>query len=83
MSKLPGMAWISAWRLRRAQQRALSADAQDPGDMGTAFGMEASLGLSRSDLPQPVAPAADAVGEKKVLLDSNWAIHRLNSRSVL
>jgi hypothetical protein len=38
---IPGLNWLRAMRVRRALARDKSAP--DPGDMGTAFGLDASM----------------------------------------
>jgi hypothetical protein len=66
MNKVPGMAWWSTMGLFKPQAEADT----DYADMGTAFGLDASL--APFDLPAPDTP-----GEAVVPVD------RLNRRSVL
>ena len=47
MNLLPGLNWLTALTARR--RSAAEEDAPDPGDMGTAFGLDAMA----PDLPEP------------------------------
>ena len=48
---IPGLNWLRAMRVRRVLAR--DKNAPDPGDMGTAFGLDASM-----EAPGNEAPAA-------------------------
>lgn len=65
-----GFTWFSAWQARRAERR---ASGPDHGDMGTAFGLDASFG--------PVDPPA-AEGVSPSPSPPPWE-HRLTRRSSL
>jgi hypothetical protein len=67
MAKLLG--WLVGWVPRRTQ----SKPGRDPEDLGTAFGMEAAFA--------PTRPVMSGEHSAPAPLDTDWAIHRLNSRS--
>lgn len=60
MNLLPGLTWLAAMASRRTRA---DVDAPDPADMGTAFGLDASLEPEpheRSRKPEPgPAPVAN------------------------
>ena len=54
MTLLPGWPWLTTMASRRAH--AVDDDTPDPGDMGTAFGLDASM--APEPHKAPLAPAA-------------------------
>ncbi len=67
MAKILG--WLVGWMPRRSG----AAQGRDPEDLSTTFGVEAAFAPTRPvPAEQHTAPAP---------LDTDWAIHRLNSRS--
>ncbi|MGY4831523.1 hypothetical protein ACVNIS_23330 [Sphaerotilaceae bacterium SBD11-9] len=55
MNLLPGLNWLTALTARRAAA-ATDNETPDPGDMGTAFGLDATA----PDLPEPPPNAKPA-----------------------
>ena len=77
-----GSFWQRTWR-SGSQQRAPLEQQADPADMGTAFGLDATF-----DLPAAPAGAQGLMGRSSTsseptVLESLWAINRLNGRSVI
>ena len=54
MSLFPGFQWL-AWL--SGQARTPSTPRRDPADMGTAFGLDASMATRPADVGEPVSPA--------------------------
>lgn len=82
MANNSGNFWARAWRATQAQHPARDAR-PDPADMGTAFGLDATF-----DLPAPPAGTQGLMGRtstsvEPTVLESLWAVNRLNGRSVI
>lgn len=79
--------WWSAWRRRRAKRAAAGRD--DPADMGTAFGLDATCEFDGD--PNQARHGGGSIGTEKrrslveapPVLESVWAARRLNGRSVI
>lgn len=69
--------WRRTWRSKSSPRRA-SAPKPDPADMGTAFGLDASLD---STTVTNKTESQSTYGEPDTL-ESSWARARLNGRSV-
>lgn len=65
------MKLLPRW-LRPAAQRRTAQDEPDPGDMGTAFGLDATLAPLEDETAEPAASAGD---------ERRW-LQRLNRRPV-
>jgi hypothetical protein len=50
MNRIPGLNWLTVFTTRRTQAPP-GKTAPDPGDMGTAFGLDASMGAADSGAP--------------------------------
>ena len=77
------ISWWSAWRQRRAKRMALLL--ADPANMGTAFGLDATCEFDRAsvnDRPYGEEKRRSLV-EAPPVLESVWAVRRLNGRSVI
>ena len=62
MNLLPGLNWLTALTARRTAS--IDEDAPDPGDMGTAFGLDAAMAPETPEPParvKPAPPTADRV----------------------
>jgi hypothetical protein len=58
MNLLPGLNWLTAMTARRVSAQA-NEHAPDPADMGTAFGLDASMAPEPEETPRaPVAAPA-------------------------
>jgi hypothetical protein len=82
MANNGGSFWARAWRTS-GEQRPVHDAQPDPADMGTAFGLDATF-----DLPAAPVGAQGLVGRtstsaEPTMLESLWAINRLNGRSVI
>jgi hypothetical protein len=74
--------WQRAWR-SSSHQPTPPEEQSDPADMGTAFGLNATF-----DLPAIPVGAQGLVGRtstaaEPTMLESLWAVNRLNGRSVI
>lgn len=82
MANKAGNFWTRAWRPKEDSRH--SHDARpDLADMGTAFGLDATF-----DAPAPPVGAQGLLGRTSTssaptMLESLWAINRLNGRSVI
>lgn len=70
--------WGRAWRPVLVDSLATPAAEPDWAEMGTAFGLDASLGLAAPHAPVS-APTKGESGTSEGL----WAANRLNGRSVI
>jgi len=82
MAEQRGRFWQRSWR-SAGQHRAPRIQQPDLADMGTAFGLDATF-----DLPPVQATAQGLTGRstpaaESTMLESLWAINRLNGRSVI
>ena len=66
MNLLPGLNWLTAMTARRALANGHDEHTPDPADMGTAFGLDASMAPGPAEEPQPPVAAPAPRGDRLV-----------------
>ena len=63
MSLIPGLTWLTSMAARRS---AADNDTQDPADMGTAFGLDASMEAEPAEPSPKSAPTSQTPADRLV-----------------
>lgn len=63
MNLLPGLTWLTSMASRRS---AADDDTPDPADMGTAFGLDASMEPEPRETPPKLGPALQPPADRLV-----------------
>ena len=82
MADKRGSFWQRNWRSSN-QQPAAHPQQSDPADMGTAFGLDATFDLPAIPVGAQGLAGRISTSTESSMLESLWAINRLNGRSVI
>jgi hypothetical protein len=63
MSLIPGLTWLTSMAARRSEA---DDDAPDPADMGTAFGLDASMEAEPAEPSPKSAPTSQTPADRLV-----------------
>jgi hypothetical protein len=74
--------WQRTWRSSR-RQAAPREQRHDPADMGTAFGLDATFDLPAIPVGARGLVRRTSISAESTMLESLWAVNRLNGRSVI
>jgi hypothetical protein len=82
MADKRGSFWQRNWRSSN-QQPAARLQQSDLADMGTAFGLDATFDLPAIPVGAQGLAGRTSTSAEPTMLESLWAVNRLNGRSVI